>query len=252
VHSLQIIPRYSAPSAWWQHVPIAHWLIETRKPRTVVELGTHWGVSFFAFCEAAEHLSPSTFIHAVDSWKGDGHAGLYGEEVYQRVHAHWQQHHRSRAGLIRSTFDKAAEHFGPGSVDVLHIDGFHTYEAVRHDFETWRTKLADDAVVVVHDINVRTRGFGVWQWWEEMQAQYGDGCLSLLNGHGLGLIFLNATDKPSECDWKRIAPGLVGKGILLEQLAHTTEEAQRLAREVAVLRSPWWRRVLGRFRTPAQ
>jgi len=32
-------------------MPIAHWLIAELKPQTVVELGTHYGVSFFAFLE---------------------------------------------------------------------------------------------------------------------------------------------------------------------------------------------------------
>jgi hypothetical protein len=40
----QLTPAYIAPSAWWEHVPIAHWLIAKLKPQTVVELGTHYGV----------------------------------------------------------------------------------------------------------------------------------------------------------------------------------------------------------------
>ena len=44
-----IIPKYMGPSAWWQHVPIAHWLVSELKPNKVVELGSHYGVSFSLF-----------------------------------------------------------------------------------------------------------------------------------------------------------------------------------------------------------
>ena len=70
IKSLELMPKYFAPSAWWEHVPIAHWLVDNIKPEKIVELGSHYGVSFFSFCEAAEKYSPSTYIYAVDTWEG--------------------------------------------------------------------------------------------------------------------------------------------------------------------------------------
>ena len=44
--------RVWAVSSWWSHVPFAHWLVHEARPRILVELGTHNGVSYSAFCQA--------------------------------------------------------------------------------------------------------------------------------------------------------------------------------------------------------
>lgn len=222
--ALSLNPHYTAPSAWWEHVPVAHWLIARLQPPSVVELGTHYGVSFFAFCEAAEALAPNTFVYAIDSWEGDAHAGHYGDDVYARVQTEQQRRHKQRSRLIRSNFDAAAAHFPSSSIDLLHIDGLHTYGAVRHDLETWLPKLRAEGTILFHDTNVRERDFGVWQLWQELQNDGNFSTLELRNGHGLGI----ATQASSAPDWHQelrlLAPTLQSRGGLLDALAQLKPE----------------------------
>src|SRR5664280_1083884 len=78
-------PEKIVTSAWHEHAPFAFWLVEQLRPNNFVELGTHYGFSFFAFCQAIRMAQLSTAAFAIDLWTGDEHAGFYGEEVYQGV-----------------------------------------------------------------------------------------------------------------------------------------------------------------------
>jgi hypothetical protein len=53
-------PEHLCESAWIERAPFAFWLIDAHRPSTLVELGTHWGFSFFAFCQVVKGLGLET------------------------------------------------------------------------------------------------------------------------------------------------------------------------------------------------
>ncbi|WP_292649463.1 class I SAM-dependent methyltransferase [Mesorhizobium sp.] len=162
------------------------WLIDALRPHRFVELGTHAGASYCAACQAIELLGLHCSCYAIDTWKGDEHAGYYDEKVYHDLAAYHAPKYAAFSRLVRSTFDAAVDHFEDASIDLLHIDGLHTYDAVRHDFETWRPKLTQNAVVLFHDTNVRERDFAVSRFWGEVSADRPH--FEFLHGHGLGVL----------------------------------------------------------------
>ena len=188
--SMCIEPARLTPSAWIGHIPFAAWIVQEAAPRLFVELGTHHGASYLAFCQAVKENRLGTACFAVDTWQGDEHAGSYGDEVFEALSEYHQVHYAGFSQLLRMTFDEAASCFDDGSVDLLHIDGLHTYEAVKHDFETWLPKMSDGGVVLFHDTMVRERNFGVWRLWEELTARYP--YFEFNHAHGLGVLLVGS------------------------------------------------------------
>jgi hypothetical protein len=189
-----VVNGFNVFSTWVDHLPFAYDLVHDLRPRIIVELGTQGGMSYFTFCQAVRDHGLDGRCYAIDTWEGDAHSGAYEDSVYQKVREYNDVHYKDFSELLRMRFEVAVHQFRDESIDLLHIDGFHTYEAVRADFESWYPKVAPGGVVLFHDIAARLFDFGAWRYWSELTRTH----RTFTFRHGFGLGVLRKPGPPAE------------------------------------------------------
>jgi hypothetical protein len=236
--------RMQKKSSWTEHVPLAMLLVEMLQPGVLVELGTQRGVSYCAFCQAVQEAQLATRCYAVDTWVGDVHATHYKESVFQDLSEHHRQY-ESFSKLLRMTFDEALQHVPDCSVDLLHIDGLHFYDAVKKDYETWCPKLSDRAVVLFHDTTETQRDFGVHRLWAELSPNFPS--FNFEHGHGLGILAVGPEQPTAFLDFLRTANAKpaatralfasLGRRVILETEKRWLNQKSPVQRALTVLKS---------------
>jgi len=181
-------------SPWAGHRNFAYDYIANIKPGLVVELGTHYGSSFFAFLQAVEDgFSPLTKLYGIDAWSAvpgnEWTTKEYEIDIYE-IFLNTLKAYNSKAYHIKKIFRHALNDFIDESIDLLHIDGTHTYEAVKHDYESWLPKLKNDAVIFFHDISKTSylHEDSAPKFWLELKSEYK---LEFDYCYGLGILCRN-------------------------------------------------------------
>ena len=189
-------PRYDADQlnpklkfAYWEgHRDFAYDLLQFVRPERLVELGSQYGCSLFSFCQAVRDFKLDTEINAVDMWSGDIGAEITGEEVYALVRKTAATYYPEvNLHLFQMCFDDARPNFADNSIDILHIDGGHTFEDVEHDFTTWLPKLKENGIVLFHDV-YSPIDQGSCDHWEKTKKEY-DCYFDFTHSCGLGILF---------------------------------------------------------------
>lgn len=179
-------PRRMVFSTWVDHLPFGYDIVEAIRPSVTVELGAYNGLSFFCFCQSLIENDIDGLCYAVDTWEGDEHTDKYDNSIFQDVNQHAREHYRGVSYLLRMLFNDALNNFADESIDLLHIDGLHTYEAVSEDFTNWYPKVKPGGIILFHDIQARIKDFGAWKFWEETAPKYPS--FTFKHGFGLGVL----------------------------------------------------------------
>lgn len=150
---LQIIKTY-APSAWCGHFEFAMWLVKRFNPKIVVELGVDFANSTFCWTYGNKGR-----VYGIDCFEGDNLTGERNTfnvvmETYQKLID--RKLLEDKLTIIKGFFTPTSkifkEQYTKTPIDILHIDGIHTYEAVSEDYNMWKDKCHEDTIFVFHDI----------------------------------------------------------------------------------------------------
>ncbi len=183
-------------SPWSGHRRFGYDLVSYYEPENVVELGSFYGCSSFAFMQAVKTNHLQTKIYAIDLWEADDEFTMHDYE--QDVFGFFMQVYESEFSditveIMKMSFDDALRCFDDCSIEILHIDGSHAYEDVRHDFETWLPKLKRDGIILFHDISEQLlyeKTLGSCVFWKELKEEY-PYTAEMQQSWGLGILFLS-------------------------------------------------------------
>ncbi len=115
---------------------------------TIVEIGSYLGASTCFLAAGAR--SRGNKVYAVDTWTNIG-MSEGARDTYEEFLRNTEPL-REWIVPLRGLSTEVGEKFD-GRIDLLFIDGNHSYEAVRADLEVWLLKVKDGGIVVFHDYN---------------------------------------------------------------------------------------------------
>ncbi len=143
------------------------------RPQAVLEVGTEGGGTLLLLTLAA---APDATVISVDLPVGRfGGYPLWKASYYRRLALPSQQLHLLRANShALSTLQRIREILADRPLDVLFIDGDHTYGGVRIDWQMYGPLVAPKGFVGFHDIvpHPPETGCEVYAFWQELKAKF--------------------------------------------------------------------------------
>jgi cephalosporin hydroxylase len=149
-------------------------LIKAAAPQRSLEIGTNYGGTLFLLCT----LSPAgARVISVDLPAGRFGGGYPRRKIplYRRFPRNGQQLHLIRGDSHASETHARVERLLAGEkLDYLFIDGDHTYEGVKLDFEMYSPFVRSGGMIAFHDIAVHTKekSCEVDRFWNEVKQRY--------------------------------------------------------------------------------
>ena len=150
-------------------------ILERKKPKTVVEIGTAKGGTLFLLCQVSDPRAKIVSIDLPD--------GPFGGEEYQdwKIPFYKSFARKNQSiKLIRTdsqstkTLKELKKILGKKKIDFLLIDGDHSYKGVKKDFKMYGPLLSKDGLMVFHDINSgpKINVGGVPKLWKEVKDKF--------------------------------------------------------------------------------
>ena len=130
---------------------LLHGLVRSQKPKVCVEIGSAHGYSACLISIALEQ-NMSGHLWAVDPHFQNHWSDNHAEDTYGAMTRHLRAMGQAgkRVTIIRQTTEKAVDQLPP-SIDFAFIDGDHSYDGVKLDWDAIRPRLAAFGIVIFHD-----------------------------------------------------------------------------------------------------
>lgn len=149
-------------------------LVAKNRPRIIIEIGTHFGGTFFLFSRFG---SPDALLISIDlpTWNLKGGYGRLRSFFYRSFRSkHQKMIFIAQDSHHPSTLKEVKNHLKCKEIDLLFIDGDHSYEGVKKDFEMYSPLVKNNGMIAFHDIVVhdQSENCGVNKFWNEIKESF--------------------------------------------------------------------------------
>jgi len=154
-----------------------HGVLEDRTIETVVEIGVSDGGSLYTFCRGLDDVEKVVGVDLPGGEYGGGYPPekakffdlfMDGDEpTLIRGNSHDES---TKQQLVRALDGRA--------VDLLFIDGDHTYAGVKQDYDMYEPLVRDEGIIAMDDIHTHQREYfdsqsmGVHELWTELETEH--------------------------------------------------------------------------------
>jgi len=143
------------------------------RPKVVLEIGTARGGTL---CVLSRLADPNATIVSVDLPSGQFGGGYkwFHIPIFKRFPRRGQKLHLLRGDSHGPEMLRAVrEVLGQRTLDLLFIDGDHSYDGVKQDFEKYMPLVTQGGMVVLHDIAPHVlESCQVARFWNELKTRY--------------------------------------------------------------------------------
>lgn len=140
-------------------------LLNNHKPKFIIEIGTYDGGTLFAFTKVA---SPEATLISIDLPTG---YPKWKTSYYNSFATNHQKIYLLKANSHdEATLKEVIKLLDRHEADFLFIDGDHSYEGVKGDFDMYSTVTKKGGIIALHDIVPGI--LGVNKFWNGLKKKY--------------------------------------------------------------------------------
>jgi predicted O-methyltransferase YrrM len=181
IHTTGQLHRHKSHKIYGWHSPeesaFYNRLVQKLDHGTIVEVGVYGGASLLGVIDSC--IQTGSHIYGIDPWeKVESANGMKMSDIQKRTYRDKiksirisleniikAEHYDEYITLIHELSESASQQFDDASVDVIFIDGDHSYDAVYNDLSVWLPKLKTHGTIWGDD-------FG----WQSVQSAVKDFC----------------------------------------------------------------------------
>lgn len=152
--------------------------INTLKPERVLCIGSRKGF-IPAICALACKYNMKGQVDFVDAGKDKNDDGNWGGIGFWKKNNPNQHFSIFEINKYLTTYIMTSQQFAnkykKRKYEYIYIDGNHSYEGVKLDYNLFWTRLSSGGIMVFHDISAKgihhDNEFGVWKFWKELKSK---------------------------------------------------------------------------------